>query len=507
MSSQLMNSSTISKTPLDGINLLKKIIALPIIADIVECFQSVHLAIVLLALLAIGVYLGVYFPQEGTVDPAEVQKYWGLQYGFAKAVGLNQVYSSFWFLTLQILFFFNLLIGSFKWLKPATNAALQKTFLSAPWLGQKQESFSIPTVFEITEAPTVLRQIEATLKQHHYQVYQDQACQDNQNKLYAAKGSITRLGPAMAHIGILLCLIAGFQSYLFGFKALQGAVPGQIFSPNHAEQIVLNSPKGIWQGKLPNWGIRVNDFKIDYYPIKDGKPKTPRQYYSDLSILDPVTGNEVKRETISVNHPLNYADTSIYQASFAPSGRFNVEINGHKTILTLNDQFNQRQVSVTRLPNHRLLVMFPFMAGQDPGVDKDFAMFFVRGGQDDVSGDGRMPPNGRLLPGQQSIVSGVKIKFIGPEMATGLQIKYAPEVPLMYASYLIIMLGAVLCFFSQRQLWIALQPVDPTNPDSQQTLIIYPKTNKARFSFMQEIEVLQHKLNLQLQALNQPQKG
>ena len=483
--------STHSSTP-QPYPVLQTFFEMPVVADLIACFQSVHLAIVLLILLAIGVYLGVYFPQEGTVDPAEVQKYWGLQYGFAKAVGLNQVFSSFWFLTLEGLFFFNLLIGSFKWLKPATLAALQKTFLPASWLGQKLEAFSIASPFEQQQQSKVFEQTQKTLKQLGYKTYTED------DKVYACKGNLTRLGPALAHIGILLCLIAGFQSYLYGYKALQGAVPGQVFTPNHAEQIVTNSPKGIWQGKLPDWGVRVDDFKIDYYPVQPGKPKTPKQYYSTLSILNPVDGTNsssspvVKHETISVNHPLNYADTSIYQASFAPSGRFNAEINEKATVLTLNDQFNQRQVSVTRLPQHRLLVMFPFMAGQDPGVEKDFAMFFVRGGKEDVAGDGRMPPNTRLMPGQQGVISGLKIKFLGPEMATGLQIKYAPEVPLMYASYFIIMLGAALCFFSQRQLWIALQPIEGS---TQKTLVIYPKTNKARFSFKQEVEKIQLQLN------------
>ena len=42
--------------------------------------------------------------------------------------------------------------------------------------------------------------------------------------------------------------------------------------------------------------------------------------------------------------------------------------------------------------------------------------------------------------------------YIKPEMSTGLQIKKAPEVPLMYTAYLIIGIGTLLCFFSQRQI-------------------------------------------------------
>jgi cytochrome c biogenesis protein len=61
---------------------------------------------------------------------------------------------------------------------------------------------------------------------------------------------------------------------------------------------------------LPTWQIRANRFWIDY--AADGRVK---QFYSDLSILDQ--GQEVKRQTISVNHPLSYRGVTLYQADWS----------------------------------------------------------------------------------------------------------------------------------------------------------------------------------------------
>ena len=98
-----------------------------------------------------------------------------------------------------------------------------------------------------------------------------------------------------------------------------------------------------------------------------------------------------------------------------------------------------------------------------------------------------MPENLRLKEGETGTLGGMTFKYIAPEMSTGLQIKYGPEVPLMYLSYLIICVGAFLCIFSQRRLWVTL------DEQSSQLLILY-KTNKARISFRKELAGLKSRL-------------
>ena len=64
--------------------------------------------------------------------------------------------------------------------------------------------------------------------------------------------------------------------------------------------------------------LRLNDFKIDYYP--DGKVE---QFYSDLSVTEGDGGSDSRPEftkLISVNNPLRFGSLTAYQTDWAVSG-------------------------------------------------------------------------------------------------------------------------------------------------------------------------------------------
>ncbi len=445
-------------------------------SDIVTCFRSVQLAIVLLSLLAIGTIIGVVMPQEGMVELATIREKYGNNFELLRDLGCFNVYSSFWFITLQILFFFNLLIGSFKWLKPATLAAIQKPLLTPEVMALKPDAHSLPVLLNGSQ-DAVQASVVNRLKALRYGVHQS-----DDGRIYASKGNITRLGPSIAHLGILICLIAGVYSSFTGFKAVRMAIPGETFSLHEANTFKTNVPQPIWLGSVPEWKVRVNDFQVEFY---EDHPQTAKQYYSKLDVVNQ-KGQVLKSETISVNHPLVYDNISIYQASYAPTGRFLLTMDGKPLTVTVNSQFNQRPISITELPGGSSLIMFPFFAQQDPGVTQNYAVFFLRKPGEPIN-TGVMPENIRLTQGRSGSLKGHTITYLQPEMSTGLQIKRAPEVPLMYASYLIIALGAVLCFFSQRRVWLALKEVRPHQWEAS----IYPQTNKGWISFRQELAVLQ----------------
>lgn len=451
------------------------------------CFRSLQLAIVLLSLLALATMAGVLLPQEGVVDPLEIKRNFGTNYRLFKAMGLFTVYSSYWFIALEVLFFFNLLFGSFQWLKPAFLAATRKTFC-----GPEHIQASPHRLAFTTSQPLGLMTADVIdwLKKARYQIHKPAASQrpDGTVLLYASKGNFSRLGPVVAHFGILMMLVASVYGAFYGFKAQKLAVPGETFSIENANMFKPNVNEGIWLGSIPSWKIRVNDFHIDYYaPGETPAPNANvavKQYYADLSVLN-AKGQEMKRETISVNHPLTVDDTVLYQASFSPTGKLFVEVNGKRRTLQTNTQFMNRPVSISELGNGRTLMVFPFFVQQDPSVTRNYAVFFIRDQHGFVGAKpGKMPPNVRLLEGQSGQLSGLSFKYIRPEISTGLQIKKGPEVPWMYLSYLIIIVGTIMCIFSQRQLWLALTE----SPDGQtRELHVMYKSKKARISFMKEL--------------------
>jgi cytochrome c biogenesis protein len=443
------------------------------VLEIYRLFRSVQLAIVLISCLAIGVLVGVFMPQEGLVETFEIKRQFGQNYHLLKAFGLFNVFTSPWFLALEILFFFNLLLGSFIWLRPAVTAATTRQFFPVRVIQ------AAPNAFEL---PASLEAVTAHLKRNGYRVFADPAASDS--RLYATRGQWTRFGPATAHIGILLMLLASVYGAMTGFKAQKIAVPGETFSLVEADTFNTNVAPTFWQGDIPPWKVRVNDFKVQFY--KD-HPETPQQYYCNLDLLAP-GGQVLANKTIAVNHPITLGDLTIYQASFAPTGKLFLEVNGKPLTVNANSQFQGRPISMHPLSDTRALVVFPFFAGQDPGVTKNHVVAFIREGEGFMgAAPGKMPDNLRLPVGQAGEIGGVQVKYVKPELATGLQIKQAPEVLWMYLAYIIICTGTFMCLPSQRMLWLSKDPGGAWH--------VLPKTNKDKLGF--ERELLRFKMALQ----------
>jgi cytochrome c biogenesis protein ResB len=217
-------------------------------------------------------------------------------------------------------------------------------------------------------------------------------------------------------------------------------------------------------------------------------------------------GTLFKHATLSVNHPLKLEDVTFYQASFAPTKRLFLEVNGQPKTVTADVPMGPRQVAIVPVDDKRSFMVFPFYVQQDPGVTEPHVRAFLTE-KGDVWGStpGKMPPNITLFSGEEKQLGGVRIRFIKPEFATGFQIKKAPEEGWVYLSFFIIMLGTVMCFFAQRQVWWAVREIPKCSPEAAPNLVRLPyppiyevvwmgRTNKAKVSFAQECQNLHYTL-------------
>ncbi|MBX2859689.1 MAG: cytochrome c biogenesis protein ResB [Vampirovibrio sp.] len=472
------------------------------------CFRSIHLAIVLLSCLALGIFIGVVMPQEGLVDPLEIKEQYGSNYRLLKSLGLFNVYSSYWFLALEILFFFNLLCGSFQWLRPAVTSAIQKNFYTADQIQKAKNQVQFTTVLSPDEA---ISRLKPVLKKHRFGVHTgpENTFENKEAKLfYATKGNFSRIGPCLAHFGILCMLLASVYGAFTGFKAQQLLVPGQDFHLEKPDLFTPNMSTSVWQGSVPNWQVSLKDFRVEYYA---DRPETPKQFYSDLTVKD-ADGNVLSEETISVNHPLQLGDMTFYQASFTPTGKLFFEVDGKPQTMTINTEFQGRPISMTAVDADTAantekaskeltsLVVFPFFVQQDPGVTENHVRVFLHQGEGFAgAAPGKMPDNLRLSPGETGSLNGKTIRFLKPEIATGLLIKKAPEVFWIYLSFLIISIGTLMCVFSQRQLWLAIQSTTEGT-----RLYVLHRTNKARASYNRELNKLFPSIHQALQVSNNP---
>jgi cytochrome c biogenesis protein len=129
----------------------------------------------------------------------------------------------------------------------------------------------------------------AGLSAKGYQVFR------NGPQLYAFKGLAGRLGPIGVHAALIVSLIGTAYSGFGGWKGSAMVPEGREFlvaaaiSPTSAISRLPEGAKGV---------LRVNGFRIETRP--DG---SVAQFYSDLSIRDADTDQELLRKTISVNDP------------------------------------------------------------------------------------------------------------------------------------------------------------------------------------------------------------
>lgn len=144
---------------------------------------------------------------------------------------------------------------------------------------------------------------------------------------------ISRFGVYIVHVSVLIIFIGAISGSLFGFKGFMAIVEGETLNRMFVrEHRMVDSlpgpirslfgggdqrlnPKAPREYKVLPFAIRCDDFSISYYP-DTGRPK---DYTSDLVVIR--NGQEEVRKTIEVNDPLIVDDIYFYQSSYGQSGK------------------------------------------------------------------------------------------------------------------------------------------------------------------------------------------
>lgn len=263
--------------------------------QIVNLFINLRFAIFLLILIALFSSLGSILEQDRDPEfylqnyPENKPIYGFITGKFILLFGLNHLYSTFWFYLLLVLLAISLIsctfIRQFPLLKNSKSILFRSNSIITEPICSKFYSLPFTKDFLITK-----------LKNKFYYFYQ------KQSHIYGFKGLIGRIGPILVHLSLLLLLMGGAFGAFLNLQSEEIIPKGEI---SH----IQNPIKTGTFTTVPTIPIRVNDFWIEY------KNKKLSQFYSDLSILD-IHGNELKNQTISVNHPLKLKDIDIYQSDW-----------------------------------------------------------------------------------------------------------------------------------------------------------------------------------------------
>lgn len=258
--------------------------------------------------------------------------------------------------------------------------------------------------------------------------------------LYADRFRLSRLGTFLTHLSLVLLLVGAILGQLWGWKDDQFVVAEGATRP-----LVL----------VPEISVKLEQFQEEWYV--EGPPK---DFASDLVIYE--NGEEVKRGTTRVNHPLEYRGIKFSQAFYGNVAVMQVhdaagtELYNEGVPLAWKARTSDRPVGYFDIPGEGLTA---YVVGPEPGAyDTVVPLGSVRLELYDK-------PTGRLVDVQSLSrnnpvsAEGLTFTFLRERQFTGLKVVKDPGVNVIWLASGLMVLGLVMVFwFPHRRLWALCSP-------------------------------------------------
>lgn len=411
---------------------------------------NLKLSIILLLVLSLFSSLGTIIEQDKLVSfyelnyPNSKPLFGFINSNIILSIGLNHVYTSWWFDLTVLLFGLSLISCTFiRQLPSLKMARLWQFYNKSINLNKFKLNFQLKNVS--------LSKFVFSLKNDNYAVIQQGPF------LYAYKGLFGKISPIVVHASMIVILFGAVLGVFSGYM-IQEIIPvRELF---HLQHIVNSGPLSYVPQDFEGY---IKDFKIAY----DDEGSID-QFYSDLSILD-TNGTQIDHKTIYVNEPLRYKGITFYQTDWSLSS-LNFEIDNTK-LVQLPLQL------ITTSDNTRFWISkFPFIDNND--TKKDLLLILQ-----DLTGKVLIYNSEKELVGETTLghklfLNGHIVRAISIFPSTGLQIKSDPGIPFVYIGFLLLMLSVVISYTSYSQVWALKQNND---------LYIAGQTNRATYYFEKQL--------------------
>lgn len=372
-------------------------------------FSSMKTGLILLGLIGVASAVGTIIPQEA-LDPTGAKQASSLW----KTLGFTHLYSTTWFRLLLGLLCINLLVCTIQ----RFGGIYRQTFKPIP----PRVSTAIPKKIQanIPGSKTELRQAATDVLKHkgYHLTTNDQ---EENWSFIAQKHKWGNWGSLVTHIAFIVLISGALIGSLTGFKGFFMAGEGESLS---IRDITVNK------------GSVNEDFTVKINSAEDRVLENGERdnWYTDMSIIE--SGQEVARQTLSVNHPFSYKGVTFYQSSFAQGGKFTVDVNGQKTPFVLQNQGG----NVFQAPGTQLYFILAAMKA-DPKAPIVLYQAFEGYSSQPVA-------MGQMNLGESDKINdNVSITFDGLSSYTGLQVKKDPGVNLVWLGSALLMIGLFLSFY------------------------------------------------------------
>lgn len=498
-----------------------------IVEKIWDFFASVKFAIIIFSLISVTSIVGTILEQGA--ERSKNMKLLGRLFGESVApalynvfnsLGFMDMYHSWWFNTLLVLFAVNIIICSLDRL-PRIIRIIREPM--RPASGDQILKSPIRRETVIKAKPDIAKKlVEDSLKSTGFRFTE---LKEGKGYLfYSQKGAFSRLGIYLTHLSILFILAGAIIGASFGFKGFLPVPEGQSASllmenRGHFSELEeqerhaifnaveeagnasgaasrLNMSEDLLKAKMQKYGIlplgfsiRCDDFSVDFYEGSD----MPRDFKSRLTVID--NGKEVMKKTIEVNDPMTYKGITFYQSSYGPvpdaKGEFIFRITPQGGIseikqLHFGDSFAIPGTMITgTIRDFSPALSFdhdgkPFTYTEmmnNPAV----MISFLENGKEKYSGWIL-----RRYPATWMLPDGHNVEFMDLWGAqyTGLQVRKDPGVWIVYFGCFAMATGLFVAFFmSHRRIWVSVMEDKNTTK-----VIIGANTNKNRAGFERKLD-------------------
>lgn len=372
---------------------------------LMKFLRSMTFGMILLGLILLCSFPGSVIAQGNTPD-WYVQTYpdW---HGVILKLGLDDVFGSWYFITLLALLCLNLTLCSLIRIRNVVKAS-KKAAASAAERKTK--------VFLTAEGTSQLRQL---LEERHYkkEVF-------GETTVYS-KNSIGWYGSFVTHLAILLTVLFGAAALYLPKVTDQTCFPGESLPMEDGTSIAVES-----------------------FQIENGQGKL--DYASVIEIRLP-DGRTSGQQRISVNYPLSFGGYKVYQQTYGTAGAVtvrNTETGGEDRFL-LNEMCF---LSLDSINGIWFEALYPGYIRDESG---NFTLITQTSGsyEDPVyqvllASEGVYTPV-MVFPGETLSVGGVEFTFEDPVEYPGLRIKRTPEAVnvMLFSAFGLMILGLWFCFF------------------------------------------------------------
>ena len=502
-------------------------------------FSSIKLAVVLFALIGLTSIVGTIIEQQASYDTnIQVLTHFvgaGLApsaYRVLDALGFMNMYRSWWFLTLLLLFAINLLVCSIERFPGIWRLMRAPVRPLAP---EAMMKMPIRREIRLRESPSAVeKKVLSGMKSIGFNAARHEE-EGGAVELYAQKHAWGRSGVYITHLSILVILIGALLGIFIGFQGMlnlpEGFSTNIVFSrsanlsnqakDNLRESLMdgLDAAGGNFQlaaralgedvpafkknlervGLIPlDFHVLCQQFEVRYY----GRTDMPRSYRSLLTVIKD--GRPVLSRWVKVNHPLTYEGVTFYQASYGLMD----DLSNGRAVLTVKSPGGQTGTEKLKIgqsfripgtPETVKLVQFnPALAFDESGNAITYSRMMTNPAVQVEITDGKRTATqwiAQRYPETWNLPDGstVGLKDFWGVQYTGLEVRKDPGVWVVYLGCIMLSAGLFMAFFlSHKKIWVRL---DPEQKGRSTRLTIAGTSSKNKQAFERDIE----KLSLEFQ--------